>query len=248
MKLLLTALLLMTCCLHAQQTDQVSLSFRIITWDSDIDGVYFKDGTNYIEIQAIASQISHTYTYQGIGDMHLYRKTKIDNSADEGYEFIGKININRGLTEALLILFDAGKSKRDSIRGLFYPASASEFSNNPLIIYNFTKHKSMIKLGDTMIELDPWDSYAVKSDKAEKSSTLLCKIASNTNNEWKLIYNNFLNLSPGVQVYFFITSEENTGSNGKRFTFQTKKILNYNISDELRESYLNAEWSKDPTR
>ncbi len=40
----------------------------------------------------------------------------MDNNAAADYKLVGKVNIKRGLTEALLILFDRAKSKRDSIR------------------------------------------------------------------------------------------------------------------------------------
>jgi hypothetical protein len=108
------------------------------------------------------------------------------------------------------------------------------------VLFNFTSLPVKAQFGSVMMDLAPgeYKDLDVKDLSADNYS-FRCKIAGNPDGKWRLIYNDFVHLNPRARILFFLSNSRSGEREDYNLYTQTKKIVDYKLSEKARMGSLN---------
>ncbi|MDQ8194760.1 hypothetical protein QEH59_10010 [Coraliomargarita sp. SDUM461004] len=221
---------------HAQSTPELSnIKFRILAWNTTVGEVYIHSAGSYELLQAMPNQVSHEFSYTGPAPLQLYRKA-IGPEGVMNYQPYATLKIHPNHSRYLLVLY-ADAKETDLRKGFLYPYDYTRSNTSPLVLYNMTDFAVKAQLGEEIIELASTRNVAVDPDDLDESSNnyaLRCKLASNEGGQWRLIYNDYIHIPNRARVFFFFKQKQQ--GNSKRIQIETKKIVDYRLSEATRKA------------
>jgi len=218
-----------------KEPEPLSIKFRVLPWSSTAGEVYMQSGSSYELIKGMPNQVSHEYSYTGPNPFLLYRKT-IGPENTIVHKPYSSLNIDPNVSRYLMVLYP-DPQKKELRRGFLYPFDYSQEDGSPLVLFNMTDFPVKAQVGDKIVDLSAGQHLALSPKDVEgaiDNYALRCKLAGNDEGKWKLIYNDYIHTPPQSRVYFFI--KQSQGGEGNRLKIQTKKIVDYRLSDATRKA------------
>jgi hypothetical protein len=218
--------------------DNPTVTYRLLPWDTDAGGIFAVSGSEYVELNGAPNALSPEYSYSGPSPMVLYKKETLGDGSS-AFMPCQSLALKAGVSSYLLLLY---RTDAQANRAQLYPLTFPSGGGAAFILFNFTSLPIKAKLGEYVIDLGAGQSHAVGEKKLGlKDYAFFCKIASQPEGRWKLIYNDFIHLPPKATILFFISDQVGQAAGNEYGGIRTKKVVDYPLSEEARVESLTTQ-------
>lgn len=215
----------------AEESQAVSVSFRILPWGMTTENLYVLNDGKYESLTAVPSNISREYTYRGPNPMRLFRRASVPAAeGGERYERAGEVRIDPSRSNSLLIVLEV---EDGSIRGLFYPFDVADYGGGSFVLFNFTGGPLLAKMGDERIRVESSQLHRFESGPQRSSggeSGVRCQILCPEDESWRMIYNKMVYPQPHARILLFVSQR------GAEVKPSIKIVRDVLVNDATRES------------
>lgn len=218
---------------------QPSIHFRILPWDTYLDDVFMYENGQYQPLEARPNLISHEYTYSGPSPMTLYRQVDTPDGSTV-YQPLQRLPLSAGRNGYLLIM-RRGMDTDKAEHAFLYPYDYDGHGDAAFVLFNFTSLPVKAQFGSVMIDLEPGEYRDLDTDDLPADNySFRCKIAGKPDGKWRLVYNDFIHLNSRARILFFLSNSQLDGMKDTNLYMQTKKIVDYRLSEKARKGTLNV--------
>jgi hypothetical protein len=176
-----------------------ALEFRVLSWEGEIKGLKYDNGSKTTEIVALDSAFSPVYFLKNSTKLELYRDTE-DPENNGGRESLVVLAApEASVTRAILILAPGGGG---SFFARWIDDSPAMHPANTLRVHNFTRKPLAFQSNGEQWRLGPSEVYGVSIPTSARQIPL--QIAEETDGKWAIVWGSQLPVRKNYRVHVFV--------------------------------------------
>lgn len=169
-----------------------ALEFRVVSWDGEIAGLFYAEGTKTPEIVAEEGVYSRGYATAVTGPLILFRQ--VAEAGETRRVPVAELPAPVGFTHALLVLSPAD-SARTRFTGVWIDDSPTSRPAQSITFRNLSPMAVALRLGAGEHSLDPGASLTLPTDAAARRMPF--KLAAQTSEGWRIVASGSQAVRPG---------------------------------------------------
>lgn len=158
-----------------------SLTFRILSWDGEIDDLHYDEGRESISLAIYEDRLSRRYQHSDSGPLTLYRTLPGEQGPVKQNAL--SMDIPPGLSQAILLVT---RDRQSRIHGTWLNDSFDYTPQGSMRFHNLSRYPVALDLGSTSPIMLPQGSTHLHSIKQDTRSVPLMAATAEVDGEWKL--------------------------------------------------------------
>lgn len=176
-----------------------AIEFRLISWEGEVLGLKYSNGTTQVPIDAAEGALSSPYRFEGSGPLVLYREVEVEGKTVRIP--MASLTIPSGYTQAIILLAYADATRTTYI-GSWINDSPEVRPPQTVTYRNFSSYPIAIKIGATEHVIGPKEGHTQTTDP--KVERVVFKAATQTPSGWKVVASTVQPVRPGLRTLVLI--------------------------------------------